>query len=52
MTYAAANAAARANPGILFESDAGDGWTHQVHYCARRGRLIHVSINPDGLRIV
>lgn len=47
-SYEAANKAAKANPGVVFTSDAGNGWTHQVHYCESRRRLIHQSINPDG----
>lgn len=32
--------------------DAGDGWTAEAYYCRARRRVVQVSINPDGMRIV
>jgi len=30
--------------------DAGEGWTAEAYW--HRGRIIQVSINPDGMRIL
>lgn len=30
--------------------DAGEGWTAEAYW--HRGRIVQVSINPDGVRIV
>jgi hypothetical protein len=50
-SYQAANQAAKQNPGVLYTSDAGDGWTHEVYFCERLNRLVHATVNPNGLRI-
>ncbi len=51
MTYKQAKAlATKSNAGEVFTSDAGNGWTSEVFWCASRKRQIWTSINPDGLR--
>ena len=32
--------------------DAGEGWTGEAYYCRARRRVVQVSINPEGMRIV
>lgn len=53
LTYAdAKRRATKRNAGIVYRSDAGNGWTSEVYWCPQRRRQIWTSINPQGMRIV
>jgi len=49
-SYKEAMAALQADRKLTASWDAGEGWKAEAYW--NRGRLIMVSINPDGLRIV
>lgn len=49
-SYSKAMAALKADRKITARWDAGEGWTAEAYW--HRGRLIQVSINPAGMRIV
>lgn len=49
--YRASARLAKKNPGKPVFSDAGDGWICESTYCARRQRVIRVSIAPSGQRV-
>jgi len=51
-TFREAKKVARKNPGRAVYSDAGDGWTTEWVFCARRGRVCSVAISPSGERVV
>jgi len=48
-SYQAANEAARKSEGVTFTSDAGNGWTHLVHFNGQR--LVHTSVSPEGITV-
>jgi hypothetical protein len=50
-SYEAANKAAMADKGVTYTSDAGNGWIHEVTFDHRLKRLVHCTINPEGIRI-
>ena len=49
-SYKEAMAALQVDHKLTAYWDAGEGWKAEAYW--HRGRLIQVSINPDGLRIV
>jgi hypothetical protein len=42
----------RAKSEEIVTWDAGEGWTAEAYYCNWRRRIVAVSINPEGMRIV
>lgn len=52
MTYQQAKKAAKANPGILYTGDAGNGCVFEVYFCVKRGRVISTCVTPNGVRIL
>jgi|DEB0MinimDraft_4_1074332.scaffolds.fasta_scaffold20732_4 hypothetical protein len=53
MTYTEAKKlATKKNPNVVYEGDAGNGWTFQVYYCSIRNKVVSLSISPEGISIV
>ncbi len=48
--HEAKKAATKKNAGVVYEGDAGDGFTFEVYYCKWRKRRVWTSITPEGLR--
>ncbi len=46
--HEAKKAATKKNAGVVYEGDAGDGFTFEVYYCKRWKRRVWTLITPEG----